>query len=74
MTKRIDKLRDMERPMVLGAYELDRRTLLPIRRAIDTRKPGDYGSDPVGDGTFRMVPSGDIVDYAERCRRLKEAT
>ena len=30
----------------------------------------DYGCDPLGDGTFRMVPSGDIVDYAERCRRL----
>lgn len=31
----------------------------------------DYGCDPVGDGAFRMVPSGDVVDYAERCRRLK---
>ncbi len=31
---------------------------------------GDYGADPIGDGTFRMVPSGDVVDYAERCRRL----
>lgn len=30
----------------------------------------DYGADPLGDGAFRMVPSGDIVDYAERCRRL----
>lgn len=37
---------------------------------VDTSKPGDYGADPIGDGTFRMVPSGDIVDYAERCRRL----
>jgi hypothetical protein len=33
---------------------------------------GDYGCDVVGDGTFRMVPSGDIVDYAERCRRLNK--
>lgn len=41
--------------------------------AIPTREPGkDYGSDPIGDGTFRMVPSGDIVDYEERCRRLKK--
>lgn len=24
------------------------------------------------DGKFRMVPSGDIVDYEERCRRLKK--
>jgi len=39
---------------------------------IDTRKPGDYGADPIGDGTFRMVPSGDIVDYKERCKRLNK--
>ena len=39
-------------------------------RTVDMRIAGDYGADPVGDGTFRMVPSGDIVDYAERCRRL----
>lgn len=31
----------------------------------------DYDADPVGDGTFKMVPSGDIVDYAERCKRLE---
>ena len=30
----------------------------------------DYGSDPVGNGMFKMVPSGDIVDAAERTRRL----
>ena len=33
-------------------------------------KPNDYGSDPLGNGTFRMVPSGDIVDKAERDERL----
>jgi len=43
----------------------------PFRQCIDTAKSGDHGSDPVGDGMFRMIPSGDIVDYAERCRRLK---
>lgn len=33
--------------------------------------PGeDYGCDPLGDGTFKMVPSGDIVNYEERCKRL----
>ncbi len=64
------KLRDMETPSVLG-YELDRRTLTPVKRAIDLHAPGDYGADPVGDGTFRMVPSGDIVDFDERNRRLK---
>ena len=30
----------------------------------------DYGSDPLGDGKFRMVPSGDIVDFEERNKRL----
>lgn len=36
------------------------------------RPTSDYGADPIGDGTFRMVPSGDIVDFAERMRRLPE--
>jgi len=30
----------------------------------------DYGADPLGDGKFRMVPSGDIVSLEERNRRL----
>jgi hypothetical protein len=30
----------------------------------------DTGADPVGDGTFRMHPSGDVVDLAERNARL----
>lgn len=68
MSKNV-KMRDLDKPSVFG-YELDRETLTPIRRPIDVHKPGDYGSDPVGDGTFRMVPSGDIVDLAERNRRL----
>ncbi len=33
---------------------------------------GDYGCDPIGDGTYKMVPSGDIVDFDERNRRLKK--
>lgn len=70
MTKKSDLLRDMETPIVLGAYELDRVTLSPVRRMIDVATQGDYGCDVIGDGTFRMVPSGDIVDLAERCRRL----
>lgn len=41
------------------------------RKVIDTSKRGDTGSDPLPDGTFRMFPSGDIVDLAERDRRLK---
>jgi hypothetical protein len=65
-----DKLRDQDRPNVLG-YDLDRRTLTPIRKKVKPCKDGeDYGATPLGDGTFRMVPSGDVVDYMERCRRL----
>jgi len=30
----------------------------------------DYGADPIGDGTFKMVPSGDIVDFEERNKRI----
>ena len=33
---------------------------------------GDYGCDVLGNGMFRMVPSGDIVDYEERCKRLNK--
>lgn len=67
----IKRLCDMDRPTVLG-YELDRQTLTPIRRTVDTSARGDYGADPVGDGTFRMIPSGDIVSYDERNSRLKK--
>lgn len=41
-----------------------------LHRKVDTSRTGDYGADPVGDGTFRMVPSGDVVTLAERNRRL----
>lgn len=41
-----------------------------VSQSIDTKRAGDYGADPVGDGTFRMVPSGDIVSFEERNRRL----
>jgi hypothetical protein len=30
----------------------------------------DYGSDPIGNGMFKMVPSGDVVDLKERNARL----
>lgn len=42
------------------------------RKVVDTAARGDHGADPVGDGMFRMIPSGDLVDYTERCRRLKK--
>lgn len=43
-----------------------------LHKSVNTAKPGDYGADPIGSGLFRMVPSGDVVDYAERCRRLEQ--
>ena len=67
-----DKLRDMDQPNVLG-YNLDRNTLTPIRQSIDLSSKGDYGADPIGDGTFRMVPSGDIVSIKERDHRLRKS-
>lgn len=30
----------------------------------------DYGADPIGNGLFKMIPSGDIVSFDERCKRL----
>ena len=41
-----------------------------IRPRVNTLAPGDYGCDPLPDGTFRMVPSGDIVSYEESRARL----
>lgn len=41
------------------------------RERLDTSRPGDYGADPLGDGTFRMIPSGDVVSWEERCKRLE---
>ena len=41
-----------------------------VSRKVDTTRAGDYGADPIGDGTFRMVPSGDVVDREDRDRRL----
>ncbi len=55
-------------PIVAFGHELD-DSGRPIRQPIVLRD-GDYGADPLPDGMFRMVPSGDIVDYAERSRRL----
>ena len=31
----------------------------------------DHGCDPLGNGKFKMVPSGDVVDAEERDKRLK---
>jgi hypothetical protein len=41
------------------------------REFVDRGSPGDYGADPLGNGLFKMFPSGDIVDLEERNRRLR---
>lgn len=43
----------------------------PLREKVDTSRAGDYGADPIGDGMFRMVPSGAVVGLEERNRRLQ---
>lgn len=56
---------------ILGGYKLDMHDHGHlVRKPMPVANGRDDGSDPLGDGTFRMVPSGDIVDYAERCKRL----
>lgn len=62
-----------KRMTVMGGYELDERGGI-IRQFVRLDKSGDYGADPIGDGKFRMIPSGDIVDGAERNRRLIRST
>ena len=42
-----------------------------VSNPINTTSTKDYGCDPMGDGKFKMVPSGDIVDFDERNRRLE---
>lgn len=37
----------------------------PTRRTVQVHDGKDYGCAPVGDGTFRMIPSGDIVTFEE---------
>lgn len=62
--------RDTKKPLVvLGGYKIGEdgsiiRDSLPITE-------GDYGCDPLGNGMYRMVPSGDIVSEEERAKRLR---
>ena len=50
-------------------YDLDSKGT-PIKVYVDLSRVGDHGADPIGNGQFRMVPSGDIVSASERDRRL----
>ena len=57
---------------VLGGYKLDMHNHGHlVHEYSKPRVEGkDYGADPIGDGMYRMVPSGDVVNYEERCKRL----
>ena len=54
----------------LMAYSRGLDTETYITKHIDIMASGDYGCDPLGTGKFKMVPSGDIVDYGEMKKRL----
>ena len=68
-----DRIRPGDEFDVFGhKFRLDERGRTQhVHQPLPPREPGkDYGCDPIGDDKFRMVPSGDIVDAAERKRRL----
>jgi len=79
LASRKGKQRDAKRDPQYSSAEGQKRlmaesmghTYVPPSK-IDFSKKGDYGADPVGNGMFKMVPSGDIVSYEERMRRLKK--
>ncbi len=64
---------DDKKPLFAFGRPLDEKGAI-IPTLIDTKRQGDHGCDPIGDGTYRMVPSGDIVTFEERCRRLAAYT
>lgn len=56
---------------VLSGYTLDMENHGHlVRHYSDFAKVGDYGCDPMENGMFRMVPSGDIVTAEEKNARL----
>jgi len=61
---------DGQKRLMATSVGLDSETY--IAKHIDVSAPGDYGCDPLGDGTFKMVPSGDVVDLEEMRKRLKK--
>jgi hypothetical protein len=74
MTKKAKIAKDDGKPLTAFGYQLD-ESGAPIRTTIPARKSGeDHGCDPLGNGMYRMVPSGDIVDFEERTRRLAKGS
>jgi len=67
-----ERRRDSERELSFAGYSFTAgpKGTAIHRGRVRTRTSGDHGADPIGDGMFRMVPSGDVVDYEERNRRM----
>ena len=55
-------------------YEVSKMQQLGYKPQVVKIRPGkDYGCDPLGDGMFRMIPSGRIVSAQQKVEILKEA-
>jgi len=66
------KKKEAEQGLIFGrtweeVQSMQQKTYIP--KTVDVSPVGDYGADPLGNGKFKMVPSGDIVDLAEMKRR-----
>lgn len=67
----MSKPREQRYMTVLGGYKLDMHDHGHlVRKPMPEADGRDSGADPLGDGKFRMVPSGDVVDFEERNKRL----
>lgn len=52
-------------------HKKDGTNIRAILKVETAKEIDDYGCDPLGDGTFRMVPSGRIVSAEEKEALLK---
>lgn len=64
----------MDKEIEFGGHTIliDDKGNLKVKRESLPIRNGDYGCDPIGDGLFRMVPSGDVVSLEEMRLRLKK--
>lgn len=60
---------DGQKRLMAISIGMDSEVYIPKR--IITTNGKDHGADPIGDGMFKMIPSGEIVDFNERNKRLK---
>jgi hypothetical protein len=60
---------DGQKRLMAISMGLDSETY--ISKIIDIIPNKDYGCDPLGDGTFKMIPSGKIVTKEEKEKILR---